>query len=135
LHLVGETTAEPSYARRVRALLAAPGLRERVVVHGSLPPEMVAAYYRAADIFVLASWAESYGMVVAEAMAAGLPVVATQVGHLPCLVADGVSGLLVPPGDAAALSAALGQLLTAGASRHAMGAAAQRRAASLPHWD
>jgi len=135
LHLVGETTADPAYARTLRARLAAPDLQDRVVVHGPRPPEVVAAYLRGADVFVLASWSESYGMAVAEAMAAGLPVVATRVGHLPCLVTDGVTGLLVPPGDADALGAALGRLVADAGLRRAMGAAAARRAASFPRWD
>lgn len=135
LHLVGETTADPAYARRLNARLATPELRERVVVHGPRPPEVVAAYLRAADLFVLASWSESYGMAVAEAMAAGLPIVATRVGHLPCLAVDGVTGLLVPPGDADALGAAMGRLVADAGLRRAMGAAGERRAASFPRWD
>ena len=69
------------------------------------------------------------------ALAAGLPFVATRVGHLPCLVVDGVTGLLVPPGDADALGAAMGRLMADAGLRRAMGVAAERRAASFPRWD
>lgn len=134
LHLVGDTAADPAYTRRLRARLAAPDLRGRVVVHGPLPPAAVAAYYRAADLFVLPSRAESYGMAFAEAMAAGLPVVAARAGHVPCLVADGETGLLVPPDDPVALRTALQRLIADPPRRQALGAAARRRAAALPTW-
>ncbi len=97
LHLVGDTDAEPAYAAQVRIRLAAPDLVDRVVVHGQCSPEEVAGFYRAADMFALASLREPYGTVYGEAMAAGLPVVGWDAGNLPHLARDGVEGRVLPP--------------------------------------
>jgi glycosyltransferase involved in cell wall biosynthesis len=83
----------------------------------------------AAAIFVHpARWAEAFGLTVAEAMAAGCAVVASRVGAIPELIVDGESGILVPPGDAAALARALASLAAAPDTRARLGAAARQRA-------
>jgi glycosyltransferase involved in cell wall biosynthesis len=135
LHLVGDPDAEPSYAARVRARLAAPDLAGRVVVHGPLPVGGVAAFYAAADVFALASSREPYGTVYGEAMATGLPVVGYAAGNLPHLARDGEEGLVVPPGDVGALTAALRRITADPVLRVRLGAAAGRRAASFPTWE
>ena len=134
LHLVGDPDAEPPYAARVRARLARPNLAGRVVGHGPLPVEQVAALYAAADAFVLASTREPYGTVYGEAMAAGLPVVGYAAGNLPHLARDGQEGLVVPPGDVAALASALQRLAADEALRARLGSAAAARAAGFPTW-
>jgi glycosyltransferase involved in cell wall biosynthesis len=106
LHLAGDDRADPGYAARVRDRLARPDLAGRVVLHGPLPAERVAALYRAADVFALPSLREPYGTVWGEAMAAGLPVVGWRAGNLPHLAAHGREGLLADPGDVDALAAA-----------------------------
>jgi glycosyltransferase involved in cell wall biosynthesis len=135
LHLVGEPDAEPGYAARVRARLAAPDLAGRVVIHGPLTVAQVAAFYAAADVFVLASTREPYGTVYGEAMAAGLPVVGYAAGNLPHLARDGEEGLVVPPGDVPALAAALHRISYDGQLRDRLGEAAGRRAATFPTWE
>ena len=87
-----------------------------------------------ASLFVLSSVYEALPNVVLEAMAAGLPVVATRVGGLPELVVPGQTGWLVPPGDAAALAAAMGQALADSQTRQAFGRAAQQRVARSFSW-
>ncbi len=82
----------------------------------------------ALSVFVLPSANEGMGRVLVEAMAAGVPVVATRVGGIPSVVADGECGLLVEPGDVAGLSGAIGKLLAEGALAARMGAAGRRRA-------
>jgi glycosyltransferase involved in cell wall biosynthesis len=134
LHLAGDDRADPGYGDRVRARLARPDLAGRVVVHGPLPAERVAALYRAADVFVLPSLREPYGTVWGEAMAAGLPVVGWRAGNLPHLAEHGREGLLADPGDVAALSAALARLAGDEELRHRMALAARRRAADRPTW-
>lgn len=99
-----------------------PGVRE-------LPAtDDVRAHLRQAWVFALASWREASPNVVLEAMACGVPVVATRVGGIPELVIDGATGLLVPPRDPAALGDALLRLLSDGAVRKEMGDAGRQRA-------
>lgn len=135
LHLVGDPAVDPAYARKLRARLGLADLLGRVVVHGRRSPEEVAALYAAADVFVLPSLGETYGMAFAEALAAGLPCVGFRVGHLPDLVQDGVSGYLIEAGDIPALTAALERLATDAALRRGMADAARRAGQALPSWD
>jgi len=134
LHLAGDDRADPRYGARVRARLSRPDLAGRVVVHGPLPAERVAALYQNADVFVLSSLREPYGTVWGEAMAAGLPVVGWRAGNLPHLAEHGREGLLASPGDVAALSAALARLAGDEDLRRSMAVAASRRAAARPTW-
>jgi glycosyltransferase involved in cell wall biosynthesis len=96
---------------------------------GRLDGDALWARYRAAAVVVVPSvWPEPCPTVALEAMGWGRPLVASRTGGLPDLVADGVSGVLVPPADPAALAAALCGLLEDGGRRRAMGAAARARA-------
>ncbi|MEE9239654.1 MAG: glycosyltransferase family 4 protein [bacterium] len=85
----------------------------------------------AADLFVLPSINEGMGRAVVEAMRAGLAVVATNVGGVPAIVEDGVTGLLVPPGDPASLTAAIKRLISHPALRVAMGEAGRLKASEF----
>jgi glycosyltransferase involved in cell wall biosynthesis len=134
LHLAGDDRADPGYGDRVRARLARPDLAGRVVVHGPVPAERVAALYRDADVFALPSLREPFGTVWGEAMAAGLPVVGWRAGNLPHLATDGQEGLLAAPGDVDGLSRALGRLATDEDLRRRLAGAAARRAAARPTW-
>src|SRR6185295_3788579 len=94
--------------------------------------------YATADLLVLASHAETYGMVVTEALARGLPVLATEVGGVTEALGHGDDGarpgLLVPPGNPAALGAALRQWLGDAGLRARLRRVARDRRASLPRW-
>jgi glycosyltransferase involved in cell wall biosynthesis len=107
LHLVGRDDVAPDYTERVRARLADRSLAGRVVVHGLVPPEDLAGFYAAADVFVLTSRGETYGTVFGEALRAGVPVIAWRAGSLDRLLEDGREGRLLEPGDIEAVSAAL----------------------------
>ena len=87
----------------------------------------LAAWYRAADVYVHPTRAESFGLTVAEAMACGTPVVASRVGGIPEVIAEGESGLLVDVGDASQLAASIVSLLQDAARRDALGRAAAQR--------
>jgi glycosyltransferase involved in cell wall biosynthesis/SAM-dependent methyltransferase len=102
LDLVGEGELRAELQDRVGRL----GLDEAVRFHGELSKEQVAAHMREADLFVLASRFENLPCVLIEAMASGLPSVATEVGAVPDLL-DGVGGVVCPPGDPRALATAI----------------------------
>lgn len=135
LHLVGRSDIDRRYAARVRARLARSDLAGRVVVHGAVSREAVAALYRSADAFVLPSYREPYGTAYGEAMAAGLPVVGWRAGNLPHLADDDREGVVLEPGDVAGLAAALERLADDADHRERLGAAALARARHLPTWD
>ena len=96
---------------RLERLAREAGIEAGVFFLGALPQRQVADWIAAADLLCLPSHSEGSPNVVVEALASGVPVVATRVGGVPDLVADGVNGLLVPPADAHALSAALDEAL------------------------
>ena len=113
LSIVGGDADEPlnGHEGELRARLARLDLRSAVTFVGAQPQERLRAWYVAADATVLPSHYESFGMVAMEAMACGIPVVASRVGGLQTTVRDGVTGLLVPAHDPAALAGALDRLL------------------------
>ena len=134
----GRLDGDPAFAEGLRRRVMNGELAGRVSFPGPLTGGDLAGSYDAADLLVLASRAETYGMVVTEALAHGLPVVATEVGGVPEALghgADGVRpGLLVPPGDPAALGAALRAWLGDAELRRRLRRAAGERRASLSGW-
>ena len=126
LLIIGDGPLAPD----LRALASRLGLGERVMFTGKVP-ESIVPYYHAADVFALPSVArtEAFGIVQIEAMASGLPVVNTALDSgVPFVSLDGETGLTVPPGDSAALAAALNRLLDDAALRKRFGLAGARRA-------
>jgi 2-deoxystreptamine N-acetyl-D-glucosaminyltransferase/2-deoxystreptamine glucosyltransferase len=114
---------------RVEALVAGCERAERVTLAGFVAHDAVPAVLASLDVLVLPSAYEEMGSVLTEAMAAGLPVVASAVGGIPEVVRDGETGLLVPPGDVDALAAALDRLVREPHLRARLAAGARRRAA------
>jgi glycosyltransferase involved in cell wall biosynthesis len=100
---------------------------------GERTPQELQALMLRSDLFVLASAFEGYGMALAEAIAQGLPAVATRTGAAADLVGEH-AGVLVEPGDGTALTSALRMVLQDPARREACAAAARARAAVLPRW-
>lgn len=127
LVLVGDAPAGSAHARELRRRVAALGLAGRVHFCGYRP--RAADLATAFDIHVTSSLAEPFGLATLEAMAQGRPVVATRSGGSPEVVADGVEGFLVPPGDPARLAARLDCLLDSPGLRRAMGERGRARAA------
>lgn len=134
LVLAGSDTRDPDHAARIRAAVADRGLAGRIEIAGEVPAERLDALWDGADLFVLPSLHEGYGMAAAEALARGLPVVTTRAGALPEVV-PAAAGALVPPGDARELAAALRPLLADPARRAATAAAALVAGRRLPAWD
>ena len=133
LLIVGSLTRDAATAQALERAIARDELGERVTLAGEWAPERLGAAYAEADVFVLPSYHEGYGMAFAEAMAQGLPIVGTTGGAIAETVpAD--AALLVPPGDADALSAALAMMLDNAALRARMAQAAAAAGAALPDW-
>jgi glycosyltransferase involved in cell wall biosynthesis len=122
--LVGDGPARAE----VEALMAPLG--SRVGFAGAVAREKLPALYAGADLYLWPAINEAYGMAFLEAQAAGLAVVAGRTGGVPAVVADGVTGLLVPVGDAAAFASAVARLLEAPAERARLAAAAKDRIAA-----
>ncbi|MBI4370944.1 MAG: glycosyltransferase family 4 protein [Elusimicrobia bacterium] len=120
---------EPEEDAALRALAADPAVAGRATLVGYKP--RARRFAAAFDVCVVPSLrSESFGLVALDAMRAGRPVVASRVGGLPEVVADGETGLLAPPGDAAALARALEELLADPAKARRLGEAGRRRAAA-----
>ncbi|RCG32076.1 glycosyltransferase family 1 protein [Sphaerisporangium album] len=128
-----ELDGDPEVARLRRAASEA-GVAARVRFIGQVAHEDVPALMRAADVAVCVPWYEPFGMVALEAMACGLPVVASAVGGQRETVVDGRTGTLVPPRDPRALAAAVNSLLADPSLRAAYGKAGARRARTRYAW-
>jgi glycosyltransferase involved in cell wall biosynthesis len=135
----GALHLDAAHADRVRSSARAGGLDGRISFTGPRTGAALADLYAAADLLVLPSRAEPFGMVVTEALACGVPVVATSADGIPEALGrspDGVApGLLTPPGDPAALAAALRAWLTGPHLRDQLRTAARARRGTLTGWD
>ncbi|HJW49170.1 MAG TPA: glycosyltransferase family 4 protein [Candidatus Limnocylindria bacterium] len=130
LDLVGDTGAG-AYRDRVYALIRSHGLEKRVSVHGALGESALARRYADADVFALPTEREGYGIVFAEALMRGLPVVAADIASVRAIVGD--AGVFVPPRRVRPLAAAL-RLMTDPWLRRRLAKAARVRARALPRW-
>ena len=139
LHVAGgPDAAELSFdpeAQRLRALAAHLGVEDRLVLRGRVGRDAMPALLRSADAVVCVPWYEPFGIVPLEAMACGVPVVATAVGGQIDSVRDGVTGVHVTPRDPAGLASALRELLADPEHRARLGAGGVRRAQRLYGFD
>ncbi len=135
---VGSLDREPGFVEDVRVRSRESGVDGRLCWTGPRTGRALDRCYAAADLMVLASRAETYGMVVTEALARGLPVIATEVGGVPEALGHGAAGTppgrLVAPGDALTLAAALRAWLSDAGLRERWRRAARERRASLTPW-
>jgi glycosyltransferase involved in cell wall biosynthesis len=134
LSIIGSLERDAATARLLRQAIDRTGLADRFTLAGEFPPDRLGQAYAEADVFVLPSYHEGYGMVFAEAMARGLPILATTGGAIPDTV-PASAGLLVPPGDRSALTVALIRLITNDWLRARLARGALAAAAALPDWD
>ena len=132
LRCVGSLSRSPATVQRLRDLLQLLKLDERVALVGELPHAALSELYLTADLFVLATLRESYGMAVAESLAHGVPVIATRTGAIPEIVGD--AGLLTEPGDRNALHAALRRALSDAQLRTKLRTAALAARTRLTPW-
>ena len=130
LDLVGDTGAG-AYRDTVLALIRSHGLESRVAVHGALGERALARRYADADVFALPTAREGYGIVFAEALLCGLPIVAADIASVRAIVGD--AGVFVPPQRVRPLAAAL-RLMTDPWLRRRLAKAARVKARALPRW-
>ncbi len=137
--LAGPLDRHPDFVQQLRTRITRLGYGHRIRLTGVLTGAALGHAYSTADLLVAPSRSETYGMAVSEALAHGLPVIATAVGGLPEAfgsTADGTGpGRLIPPGDPAALAAALGDWLGDEGHRHRVRAAVRQRQATLRGWE
>jgi mannosyltransferase len=119
------TPKHQEFADCLKQKIAAAGLEDRVTFVGEAPA--TAPWYEALDVYVAPQRWEGFGVTPLEAGAYGLPVVATTVGAFPDIISEGMTGTLVPPGDVAAMIAAIRPLLADSELRLRFGAAARDR--------
>ncbi|MDY6945596.1 MAG: glycosyltransferase family 4 protein [Pseudomonadota bacterium] len=133
LTCVGDTERSVDTARALRMRIEANGQEHRIALTGELEGAPLHQQFRAAELFVLATRFEGYGMVIAQALTYGLPVVSTRTGAIAELVTP-EAGLLVEPDDGAALREALSRVLSDADLRTRLAAGARAVGATLPGW-
>jgi glycosyltransferase involved in cell wall biosynthesis len=133
LTLVGGADRDPAFASRLRTLVEQRGLTERVEFAGEMDGEALERFYVGADVFVLPTHHEGYGMAVAEAIAHALPVVSTVTGGIPEIVGKG--GILLPAPDRDVLLRVLAHVLDDDALRARLREAARAAREHLPTWE
>ena len=133
LTIAGDLTRDTAAAARLHSEIARHGLSDRISVLGAVPSGQLSSLYDTADLFVLPSYFEGYGMAYSEAMAHGLPVIGTTAGAIAETVPR-EAGLLVAAGDPAALAEALSRLITDASLRLSLVEGAVNAARQLPTW-
>jgi glycosyltransferase involved in cell wall biosynthesis len=108
-------------------LVSEQGLSEQIRFEGAMNQDLIQAFYRRADIFALASFAEGIPVVLMEAMAMEIPCIATSINGIPELIRDGIDGLLVAPSDVDGLVTAMARLMDEPALRESLGKAGRKR--------
>nr|WP_246563087.1 glycosyltransferase [Bradyrhizobium liaoningense] len=126
--IVGQVTPEQTvFANDLKKRIEAAGLQSRIVITGELPIEQVERWYQRLTVYAFTSRNEGFGLTLIEAMAAGSALVAARAGAAELVVEDGLTGVLIPAGDADALAAALEPLMRDPAAALAMGARGRAR--------
>ena len=133
LTIVGDRSRDKAAAEQLDAAILQNRLADKVDMLGTLPAERLAALYTGADLFVLASRFEGYGMAFAEALAHGLPVVGTTAGAIPDTVPPN-AGVLVEPNDVKALTRTLRMMIESPKERLWLATGAREAGAALPRW-
>jgi glycosyltransferase involved in cell wall biosynthesis len=133
LVIVGDNARSPETVARLEEDIARHGLSDRIEIAGPVSEQRLAEFYAEADLFVLPSRFEGYGMAYTEAVAHGVPVIGTNAGAIPDTVPPG-AGVLIPPDDVEALADTLRRLIDSEPERDELAAGARAASASFPAW-
>jgi glycosyltransferase involved in cell wall biosynthesis len=134
LTIAGSLTLQADTTAVLRDTIDSSGVSDRIALTGALDDIHLAALYAKADLFAMSSLFEGYGMALTEALARGLPIVASSGGAAADTLPE-LAAIKVPPGDITGLTAALRRVMSDDALRRRMGDAAWAAAALLPSWD
>jgi len=134
LDVVGDVSLEPRYYEKLVRQAKALGVSERVTFHGAIPHGELGRFYSRADLFTFPSLYEGFGIVLAEAMHAGLPIVASRTGPVDEILREGENALIVPAADSAALAGAIRRFAVDASMRTDFGRRSRELAGSLPTW-
>jgi glycosyltransferase involved in cell wall biosynthesis len=134
LHVVGDRTTRPTYARRIDRLIDRLGIGDRVGTHGRLPDEALEALLGTSHVLALPSTHEGFGIAYLEGMGFGLPALATTAGGARSIVTHGETGFLCPPGDDADLARRLRALADDRDRLAELGIGARERFEAHPGW-
>ena len=135
LDIVGDVSIRPRYCDELVRKTNDLDIDKRITFHGAISSEDIGRFYSQADIFTFPSLYEGFGIVLAEAMHAGLPIVATRTGPVNEIIREGENALLVPPADSAALAGAIRKLAADPSMRKSFGRVSHQLAGSLPTWN
>ncbi|WP_068005415.1 glycosyltransferase family 4 protein [Pseudovibrio axinellae] len=133
LDLIGETSFNPQYTRQVRNQIKRYDLADRIHIHGNVSQAGLMRFYQSADLFVLPTYYEGYGMAFAEAMSFGLPIIASGAGAVTSTVPPS-AGFHVAAGDATALGDSIEVLLRNDELRNQLSEGSRFAARALPSW-
>ena len=134
LHIVGDTERDKDFFKSVKEYCEKAGIEDHIVFHGRVSESDLRNLYKTADLFVFPSLWEGFGIVLAEAMSYGLPIVTTNAGAIPYLVKDGRNGFLVPPQDPEELARSI-EMLVASPELMADFGEANRKVAAEFRWE
>ncbi|MBO3458289.1 glycosyltransferase family 4 protein [Aetokthonos hydrillicola Thurmond2011] len=135
LHLVGNPSKSSSYYKQMNKYVQKSNLIKDVFFHNGADKENIYKLYSSADIFVLPTLKETFGIVLIEAMHYGLPIITTNVGAIPELITDGENGFLVPPANSQKLAEAISKLIENPELRKEMGAKGRQRVSDSYYWE
>jgi len=135
LHLVGNRKNNSAYYHKLNNTVEKLQLTESVVFHDGADQDNIKKLYASADIFVLPSFKETFGIVFLEAMHYGLPIVTTNVSAMPELIEEGKNGFLVPPADSQSLAKAISKFIENPDLIEQMGEAGREKVANSYYWE
>jgi len=134
LNIVGSSSSEPETLNELKRIISDMGLEGKVQLHGRVEKDRLQGLYQSADIFILPSYWEGYGIVFIEAMSMGLPIISTTAGAIPEVVTHHKTGLLVEAGDIQGLSKSIERLINSSEMRESMGQAGKNIAKRVADW-
>lgn len=135
LNLAGNFDPETEYCRELTELIERYNLQQKINITGRVSSSKLIRLYQKADVFVFPSLWEGYGIVLAEAMSHGLPIIATNISAIPEIVTDGVNGILVPPKNTTQLLQAMNTLINDKQLRNKMSIESLKSAGNLNTWE